>query len=136
MAEVRETCELAVARIAHLQANPADGDGRSAKFFSVDPAPPKPGASVAALRATLLDSSLPLFERYRAMFALRDVGSTEAVLALADGLHDKSALFRHEIGYVFGQLQHPAAEEALVATLARPGEHEMVRHEAAEALGA
>jgi deoxyhypusine monooxygenase len=69
------------------------------------------------------------------MFALRDNGTTEAVMALADGLNDASALFRHEIGYVFGQLQHPAAVDALVVTLGRKGEHEMVRHEAAEALG-
>lgn len=30
------------------------------------------------------------------MFALREIGNTEAVLALAKGLKDKSALFRHE----------------------------------------
>lgn len=132
--EVRETCELAVARIEFLQGkNP--NDLRSAKFYSIDPAPAVSSSDVSTLRAQLLDTSRSLFERYRAMFALRDIGSSEAVLALAEGLNDKSALFRHEIGYVFGQLQHPAAVDALVTTLARPGEHEMVRHEAAEALG-
>lgn len=54
---------------------------------------------------------------------------------MAEGLTDNSALFRHEIGYVFGQLQHPAAVTALVKALERNGEHPMVRHEAAEALG-
>ncbi len=92
-------------------------------------------ADVAALKRQLLDANLPLFERYRAMFALRDIGSEEAVLALTVGLKDKSALFRHEVGYVFGQLQHPAAVDALMETLHRDGEHAMVRHEAAEALG-
>lgn len=131
--EVRETCELAVARIEFLEKNDV---GRSAKFYSVDPAPPlTEKLDVSALKKVLLNEELPLFERYRAMFALRDIGDTEAVLALAEGLNDKSALFRHEIGYVFGQLQHPAAVDALTVSLKKGDEHAMVRHEAAEALG-
>ncbi len=130
---MRETCELAVARIEFLAANKVQ---KSDKFLSVDPAPPaRDFVNVAALRENLLNTNLSLFERYRAMFALRDIGSEEAVQALAEGLEDKSALFRHEIGYVFGQLQHPAAVGALMKTLKRDGEHAMVRHEAAEALG-
>lgn len=54
-------------------------------YCSVDPAPPAPKKSVPELRAQLLDESLPLFERYRAMFALRNLGTEEAVLALGDG---------------------------------------------------
>ncbi|ERE73477.1 deoxyhypusine hydroxylase-like protein, partial [Cricetulus griseus] len=46
------------------------------------------------------------------------------------------ALFRHEVGYVLGQLQHEAAVGELAATLARTTESAMVRHECAEALGA
>lgn len=37
------------------------------------------------LRDALLDEARPLFERYRAMFALRNVGGKEAALALAEG---------------------------------------------------
>lgn len=37
------------------------------------------------LREALLDEARPLFERYRAMFALRNVGGEEAALALAEG---------------------------------------------------
>lgn len=37
------------------------------------------------LRSSLLDEALPLFDRYRAMFALRNIGTEEAVLALGDG---------------------------------------------------
>ena len=132
-AEVRETCELSVDRIEFLRNNAVE---KSAKFLSVDPAPAQDDVKdVAELEAILLDSSRSLFTRYRAMFALRDLGTEEAVLALAKGLNDSSALFRHEIGYVFGQLQHPAAVAALTEALARNGEHAMVRHEAAEALG-
>lgn len=52
------------------------------------------------------------------------------------GLQCGSALFRHEVGYVLGQLQHEAAVPGLAATLARTTESPMVRHECAEALGA
>lgn len=98
--------------------------------------------SIPDLRKTLLDTSLPLFQRYRAMFALRDLCSppdlptaVPAVEALAAGLKDSSALFRHEIAFVFGQLAHPASIPSLFATLSDKQELGMVRHEAAEALG-
>jgi len=89
-----------------------------------------------------MDSKSPLFKRYRAMFALRDLASppdlptaVPAIHALAKGFADPSALFRHEIAFVFGQLSHPASIPSLTATLANMGEASMVRHEAAEALG-
>lgn len=44
----------------------------------------------------MINPEYKLFKRYRAMFALREIGNTEAVLALAKGLKDQSALFRHE----------------------------------------
>ena len=52
------------------------------------------GPSIAALRTTLLDSARPLFERYRAMFALRNIGTPAAIDALAAGFADDSALFK------------------------------------------
>ena len=45
--------------------------------------------------STLNDKSLPLFERYRAMFALRNIGTPAAVDALASGFNDDSALFKY-----------------------------------------
>ena len=76
------------------------------------------------------------------MFALRDLASppnlpsaVPAVKALAAGLKDPSALFRHEIAFVFGQLSHPASIQSLIETLSNMKESSMVRHEAAEALG-
>ena len=114
-------------------------------FSSVDPAPSlpeDPTSDIPALRSILLDTNLPLFRRYRAMFALRDLASpptsttaVPAIEALALGLKDSSALFRHEIAFVFGQLSHPASIPALVETLRDSHEVPMVRHEAAEALG-
>lgn len=51
------------------------------------------------------------------------------------GFQCKSALFRHEVAYVLGQLAHQASEAALTARLVDTAEHGMVRHECAEALG-
>ena len=115
----------------------------------------------------LTNQALPLFERYQAMFSLRNNGSKAAVLALTSAFTDPSPLFRHEVAYVLGQLQvrtaqccwcsgilalvrrlahiayrrtcalqHAASIPALKARIDDPLEHEMVRHEAAEALGA
>ncbi|KAM6963158.1 deoxyhypusine hydroxylase [Aplochiton taeniatus] len=135
--EVAETCQLAVRRLEWLLSGGEKDGGTTDEnpYCSVDPAPPAARKSVAELRTQLLDESLPLFERYRAMFALRNLGTEEAVLALGDGLQCSSALFRHEVGYVLGQIQHPASIPQLQAALERPGESAMVRHEAAEALG-
>lgn len=117
--------------------------GRS-DFASIDPAPPMPEThqTVDELEKTLMDTNAPLFLRYRAMFALRDLASPPdlptaipAVHALAKGFADSSALFRHEIAFVFGQLSHPASIPALTASLSNLEEASMVRHEAAEALG-
>lgn len=84
-----------------------------------------------------MDPSKSLFERYRAMFALRNIGpeNKEAVLALASGFKDTSALFRHEIAYIFGQLSSEHSVPSLIEVLEDEKEDEMVRHEAAEALG-
>ena len=51
------------------------------------------------------------------------------------GLRCKSALFRHEIAYVLGQIQSPAAVPYLSENLRDLQESPMVRHECAEALG-
>ncbi|OQU94192.1 HEAT repeat-containing protein [Cladophialophora immunda] len=144
---LRETCDIAVDRIhwAHSESRQSESL-KSSDFASIDPAPPLPLASetpsISSLQTTLLDASLPLFQRYRAMFALRDLASPpdlptaeSAVHALASGFKDPSALFRHEVAFVFGQLSHPASIPALLAVLEDTKEESMVRHEAAEALG-
>ncbi|KAL8862143.1 MAG: hypothetical protein Q9178_001599 [Gyalolechia marmorata] len=144
---VRETCEIAVGRIEWDHSGQRRGERlRDSDFASIDPAPPLPQGtyciSIDELHEILLDTQRPLFERYRAMFALRDLSSppdlptaVPAIEALASGLQDPSALFRHEIAFVFGQLSHPASIPSLIATLSNRREESMVRHEAAEALG-
>ncbi|KAG8969499.1 deoxyhypusine hydroxylase [Tulasnella sp. 419] len=158
---VRETCEIAIAKIewdttpegqaerARKEAEKREAleNGAISQFTSIDPAPPSAvysglvrsssttPASISELRSQLLDTSLPLFTRYRAMFALRNIGTPEAIDALSDGFTDDSALFKHEIAFVFGQLSHPHSIPSLLKVLQTSTESPMVRHEAAEALG-
>ncbi|GEM09364.1 deoxyhypusine monooxygenase [Rhodotorula toruloides] len=148
---IRETCEIAVDKIVFDNSE----EGKKAEpnqYPCIDPAPaashsllvasahsaalsPATDLSIPDLERILLDTKLSLFERYRAMFALRNIGDREAVLALAKGFEDESALFRHEIAFVFGQLSSPDSVPSLIHVLRRPHEEDMVRHEAAEALG-
>ena len=169
---IRETCHLAIHKIeldnsdtgrneqavnSQREREHSDAIAAAARATApIDPAPATvlvPGtsdsdqvytlANVPHFREQFLNKSLSLFERYRAMFALRNTvqqGGPEAqkpaVFALAEGLLDGSALFRHEICFVFGELCHPASIKAMTDVLNHMEEHEMVRHEAAEALGA
>lgn len=135
--EVAETCELALGRIKWIQnQNCGSKINQSSPYNSVDPAPPDTETHLDKLRDQLLDETRPLFERYRAMFSLRNIQNAESVMALTEGLKCSSALFRHEIAYVLGQMQHEAAIKALEECLSCESENSMVRHECAEALGA
>lgn len=105
-------------------------------YFSVDPSPPAVTKDVPQLKAILMDQKESLFARYRAMFSLRNLGTEESIVALAEGLKDtSSALFRHEVAFVLGQVQHECSVPFLIDNLKDTTENEMVRHECAEALG-
>ncbi|TPX48497.1 hypothetical protein SeMB42_g02990 [Synchytrium endobioticum] len=135
---VSQTCELAIEKIHYEEQKGKHiiTEDMNSKYASIDPAPPIASVkSTQELKDILLNPMLPLFERYRAMFALRNRGDEESVLALADGFKDDSPLFRHEVAYVFGQMQHPASVPSLIQTLSNESEESMVRHECAEALG-
>lgn len=70
------------------------------------------------------------------MFTLRNINSDDSALVLVKGFTDASALFRHEIAYVLGQMERTVTIPGLSEVLKNHSEHSMVRHEAAEALGA
>lgn len=148
---IRETCELALARIAmkERRGNEAVAPPSGCAFVSVDPSPAFSDAAaddepvpktVEELTAVLLDTSgrTRLFRRYMAMFTLRNMADGAAVAALSRALREDtvSALFRHEVAFVLGQLEHPESQPALIEALKDEAEAPMVRHEAAEALGA
>ena len=77
-----------------------------------------------------------MFQRMRVVFSLRNDRSHDAIMALCDGFSSKSALLKHELAYVLGQVQDSSAVPKLIEILSDSNEHVMVRHEAAEALGA
>jgi hypothetical protein len=56
---------------------------------------------------------LSTMQRYRALFALRNKGGEEAVAVLGEAFSTSSALLKHEVAYVMGQMQHPASAGVL-----------------------
>lgn len=133
--EVAETCEIALGRIRWLE-NKETNFTDNNPYASVDPSPPAITNDVTELQKILMDENQPLFIRYRAMFSLRNMRTKDSILALTSGLKGKSALFRHEVAFVLGQLQEEISIPFLAENLRDVAENEMVRHECAEALGA
>lgn len=134
--EVSETCEIALDRVKWLQSKAEQQLNDENPYASVDPSPPAATKDVNELTKILLDEEARLYERYRAMFSLRNLRTVDSINALGKGLKCKSALFRHEIAFVLGQLQHECSIGVLEENLRDNNENEMVRHECAEALGA
>jgi len=183
--EVRETASLALRRIEHVakkksavvgarvgskkettavgiaEKEEEDGDGEEhivQHTYSVDPVPAmEASVETDTLAAIILDDTADIWDRYGAMFALRNraqetfglakTRENERVVELCSSTLGKtlrsetvhSALLKHEICYVLGQLRedddNDIAREALFDCLEDPNEHAMVRHEAAEAIG-
>ena len=106
------------------------------EFDSVDPAPPSSDSDVPSLRKTICDEQERMFQRMRALFALRNIGGEDSVEALAAAFSSDSALLKHEIAYVMGQMQDSHAVPHLIERLRDMEEDVMVRHEAAEEFGA
>ena len=74
-----------------------------------DPAPAEADTTLTVedLGTRLADESLPLFDRYKAMFALRNMSCDEAAAKLGTVLvkDNSSALLRHEVAFVLGQIR-------------------------------
>ena len=108
----------------------------TSEYGSVDPAPPSTTVQLKELRTILLDEDQKMFQRMRSVFKLRNIRSPESCLILCEAFNSESALLRHELAYVLGQMQMDEALPTLIRILSDDKEHVMVRHEAAEALGA
>ena len=93
---------MAAARIEWLHSTDSKHEKLSENpYLSVDPAPPSVDSDINSLRDDLLNENLPLFQRYRAMFSLRNMANTKSVQALAEGKQqskgNKSKLFSFEL---------------------------------------
>lgn len=127
---LRETCILGIKKIGS-----AERCNEVSKFLSVDPAPVAK-TTLEEARKHFTNSSADMYDRYKTMFFLRDLMTEDAVEVLVKGFSEESALFKHEVAFVLGQMQLEAAVPFLVRVLNDREEHDMVRHECAEALGA
>eukprot|EP00916_Digyalum_oweni_P007338 GHVL01012380.1.p1 GENE.GHVL01012380.1~~GHVL01012380.1.p1 ORF type:complete len:283 (+),score=60.36 GHVL01012380.1:377-1225(+) len=128
---VAETCQLAARSLK-------ERDHRENSVYkTVDPAVSSKIKDIKKLIFILNDKNAELWDRYEALFALRDLGTDEAAKAISDVLvEDKSsALFRHEVAYVLGQLQNVESIDKLHRCVEDETEAPIVRHEAAIALG-
>lgn len=129
------------------------------RAYSVDPVPAMDESiETETLAEIILDDAADIWDRYAAMFALRNraqktfglvkkTQENEQLVQLCSSTLGKtlrsetvqSALLKHEICYVLGQLRedddNEIARKALFECLEDPNEHAMVRHEAAEAIG-
>jgi len=115
--EIRETCEIALRRLEESQRT----DCISGDFLSVDPTPSFKDKNTKELSKILMDDSCDLYDRYRALFSLRNRVSMlsqlsndkneilEALEPICQALilKNEGSLFTHEVAFVLGQLQRP-----------------------------
>lgn len=80
----------------------------------------------------LKNSSVPMAERFRILFTLRNINNPLAIELIGNALSDKSVLLKHELAYCLGQMGNTAAIPVLNAVLENEVEDPMVRHEAGE----
>lgn len=88
------------------------------------------------LAVSLQDAKAPLDGRFRSLFALKGLATSssghtkEVIDIIAKAFEDNdSALLKHELAYVLGQIQSEDAIECLEGVLKEEAEHPMVRHE-------
>ena len=119
------------------------------RFTNLDPAPlfnlvdePK-YADVKYLQEMLLDDkNFDLFQRYRALFTLRDIYTEEAVLAICQTLTKEnfahcSPLFKHEVAFVLAQMEgvFKTAIPFLLDCVNNEEEADITKHEVLVCLG-
>lgn len=88
-----------------------------------------------------LNGNVSLFNRYRAMYFLRNDNSKEAINILCNLLDKKNreftkTLLRHEVCFIFGQLEPESCLPTLEKVIVDETENEIVRHEAISAFAA
>jgi len=152
---IKETCEISVENLNWMiKTNHGETEGldKSNLFYKTnDPAPPfnflsecpkNKYKNIEFIREILHDEKAPIYDRYRALFTLREFNSERAVEILCECFQKKfkglfSPLFKHEISFILGQMCSVAkkALKMLEEVLQDEEEDPIVRHETALALG-
>lgn len=83
--EVAETCQLALSRLKWLAESAELEKVSENPYACIDPAPPSQESDVTVLKQMLQNENLNLFDRYRAMFSLRNLNTPESILVLCEG---------------------------------------------------
>lgn len=86
----------------------------------------------------LNDPNERLSNRFRALFSLKNLAETSdnAIIEMGKSFCDSSELLKHELAYCLGQTKNKQALEILRSVLNDNKQEPVVRHEAAEAIGA
>ena len=84
----------------------------------------------------LNDKKERLSVRFRALFSLKNLGGSDAIDQIGKCFDDTSELLKHELAYCLGQMKSEYALEVLLKVLNDHQQEPVVRHEAAEAVGA
>ncbi|CDW84373.1 deoxyhypusine hydroxylase [Stylonychia lemnae] len=114
-----------------------------------DPAPPfnfvrEPKyKDIQLLESIILDNeNYDLFERYRALFTLRELNTEEAVIAMCQCMTKEnskkcSALLKHEVAFILAQMEEvfKVSIPFLIDCVANEEEAPIVRHEVLVSLG-
>lgn len=149
---VKETIELAQDLIKwnrETEKGKTEGiDLSKLRVKTNDPAPPFNFKSepkyrdVAHLTEVLLDPKISLFNRYRAMFTLRELNTVESCVAICQSLKQEhfktcSALLKHEVAFVLAQMEDVfhAAVPFLLEACVNKDEASIVKHEGLVAIG-
>lgn len=86
--------------------------------------------TITRIGTVLANTKLPMKERFRALFTLKNLGGNLAIDNIAKCFIDDSCLLKHELAYCLGQMKDEYAIPYLVEVLKDVKQEPMVRHEA------
>jgi len=86
--------------------------------------------SINRIGTVLANTKLPMKERFRALFTLKNLGGNLAIENIAKCFNDDSCLLKHELAYCLGQMRDEYAIPCLIEVLKDVKQEPMVRHTA------
>lgn len=86
--------------------------------------------NVNSIGTVLANTKLPMKERFRALFTLKNLGGNLAIENISKCFTDDSVLLKHELAYCLGQMRDEYAIPYLIEVLKDDKQEPMVRHEA------